>query len=156
MIINEHDAKVGMPDLMLWPWFERFGCLGVKHPGMKVNGDNDDLVMIWWWFGDIWIAWQFGSIMMMMMTIDGDELWTWWWRWRWMAILRFLRRWFIWTLGSQPCGRSGWNHYIPEHNWLKYYIPEHNHNFDTFFHLQILFQNWIHSSHSAFNLSEFW
>ena len=39
MMINEYDAKVGMPDLMLWPWFERFGCLGVKHPGMKVNGD---------------------------------------------------------------------------------------------------------------------
>ena len=44
--INEDDAKVGMPDLMLWPWFERFGCLGVKHPGMKVNGDDDDLMII--------------------------------------------------------------------------------------------------------------
>ena len=46
MFINEYDAKVGMPDLMLWPWFERFGCLGVKHPGMKVNGDDDDLMII--------------------------------------------------------------------------------------------------------------
>ena len=35
-----------MPDLMLWPWIERMGCLDVKHPGMKVNGNDDGLMMI--------------------------------------------------------------------------------------------------------------
>ena len=44
-IMKNADIKVGMPDLMLWPWFERLGCLDFKHPGMKVNGD-DDLVMM--------------------------------------------------------------------------------------------------------------
>ena len=36
IIIINYDTKVGMPDLMLWPWMERLGCLDVKHPGMKV------------------------------------------------------------------------------------------------------------------------
>ena len=36
MVIISDDTKVGMADLMVWPWVERLGCLDVKHPGMKV------------------------------------------------------------------------------------------------------------------------
>jgi len=43
--------KVGMPDLMLWPWFERMGCLDIKHPGMKVP---DEMVHLNSWISSMW------------------------------------------------------------------------------------------------------
>merc|ERR1719367_1144675 len=43
--------KVGMPDLMLWPWFERMGCLDLKHPGMKVP---DEMVHLNSWISAMW------------------------------------------------------------------------------------------------------
>jgi len=43
--------KVGMPDLMLWPWVERMGCLDVRHPGMKVP---EELVHLKSWISSMW------------------------------------------------------------------------------------------------------
>ena len=113
------------------PW-----CQAPWHEGQWWWWWFDDNFMILWWFGDdvVMIWWYIKNLTILHILSAGaiyyiqyivtiwshphkPALWWWWWL---MVILRFLRRWFIWTLGSQPCGRSGWNHYIPEHNWLKY------------------------------------